>query len=128
MQSQLFENFEYSVIEKLRYTLSETLVFIEKYEKWLWELTRYYLKDKAQFVFDDYTFVLDNGERYTLNKARTDAKRFFINGNVAQKIINLGKKEDTLNALLKFDLSTTNIRNSEVEQLKCKKGQSESII
>lgn len=123
VQTQLFENFEYSVIEKLRYTLSETLVFIEKYEKWLWELTRYYLKDKAQFIFDDYTFILNNGERYTLNKARMDAKRFFINGNVAQEIISLGKKEDTPNALLKFDLSLTNIRNSEVEQLKCKKGQ-----
>lgn len=123
VQSQLFENFEYSVIEKLRYTLSETLVFIEKYEKWLWELTRYYLKNKAQFTFNDYTFVLENGEKYTLNKARTDAKRFFINGNVAQEIISLGKKEHTPNALLKFDLSSTTIRNSEVEQLKSKKGQ-----
>src|SRR5690554_16676 len=123
VQSQLFENFEYSVIEKLRYTLSETLVFIEKYEKWLWELTRYYLKNKAQFIFDDYTFVLDNGEKYTLNKARTDAKRFFINGNIAQEIIGLGKKENTPNASLKFDLSSSNIENSEVEQLKSKKGQ-----
>ncbi|HZK22496.1 MAG TPA: SNF2-related protein, partial [Atopostipes sp.] len=123
VQSQLFDNFEYSVIEKLRYTLSETLVFIEKYEKWLWELTRYYLRNKAQFIFDDYTFILNNGERYTLNKARTDAKRFFINGNVAQGIINLGKKEVTPNALLHFDLSSTNIRNSEVEQLKSRKGQ-----
>lgn len=123
VQSQLFENFEYSVIQKLRYTLSETLVFIEKYEKWLWELTRYYLKNKAQFIFDDYTFILNNGERYTLNKARTDAKRFFINGNIAQEIISLGKKENTPNAFLKFDLSSTNIRNSDVEQLKSKKGQ-----
>src|SRR5690554_2568520 len=123
VQSQLFENFEYSVIEKLRYTLSETLVFIEKYEKWLWELTRYYLKNKAQFIFDDYTFILDNGEKYTLNKARTDAKRFFINGNISQEIISLGKSENTPNALLKFVLSSTNIRNSEVENLKSRKGQ-----
>lgn len=123
VQSQLFENFEYSVIEKLRYTLSETLVFIEKYEKWLWELTRYYLKNKAQFIFDDYTFVLENGEKYTLNKSRTDAKRFFVNGHIAQEIISLGKKENTPNALLKFDLSSTNIRNSEVENLKSKRGQ-----
>jgi len=123
VQTQLFENFEYSVIEKLRYTLSETIVFIEKYEKWLWELTRLYLKNKAQFIFDDYTFILDNGNRYTLNKARTDAKRFFINGDVAQEIISLGKKEQTPNAFLKFDLSSSTIRNSEVKQLKSKKGQ-----
>lgn len=123
VQSQLFENFEYSVIEKLRYTLSETIVYIEKYEKWLWELTRYYLKNKAKFIYEDYTFILKNGEKYTLNKARTDAKRFFINGKVAQEIINKGKKENTPNALLKFDLSSTPIRNSEVENLKSKKGQ-----
>src|SRR5690625_5756803 len=107
----------------MKYTISETLLFIEKYEKWLWELTRYYLKNKAQFVFDDYTFVLDNVEKYSLNKARTDAKRFFINGNIAQEIISLGKKENTPHSLLKFDLSSSSIKNSEVEQLKSKKGQ-----
>jgi len=123
VQTQLFQTFDSSVIDKLKYTLSETIVFIEKYEKWLWELTRYYLKDKAQFIFDDYTFILDNGDKYTLNKARTDAKRFFINGNVAQKIISLGKKEQTPNAFLKFHLSSTKIRNSEIEKLISKKGQ-----
>lgn len=68
-QSKLFENFQSSVIDKLRITLSETKVFLEKYEKWLWELTRYYLRNKAQFTFEDYTFVMDNGVKYTLNKS-----------------------------------------------------------
>ncbi|MFC3157914.1 hypothetical protein ACFOEQ_04920 [Chryseobacterium arachidis] len=57
--------------------MSETNVFIEKFEKWLWELTRFYMRNRAQFIYDDFTFVLENGDKYTLNKAREDAKRFF---------------------------------------------------
>ena len=103
VQSKLFDNFEASVIEKLRTTYSETKVFIEKYEKWLWELTRFYLQNKAQFIFDDYTFILDNGEKYTLNKKREDAKRLLINSAFAQKMIDQGKKEKTPLAHISFD-------------------------
>lgn len=123
VQSKLFDNFEASVIEKLKITLSETKVFIEKFEKWLWELTRFYLKNKAQFMYDDFTFILDTGEKYTLNKSREDAKRFMLNGPVAQKIIKQGKKEDTPFAHLTFDFSSTRATYSDIEKLTSKKGQ-----
>lgn len=122
VQSKLFDHFEASVIEKLRTTYSETKVFIEKFEKWLWELTQFYLKNKAQFVFDDYTFILENGEKYTLNKKREDAKRFLINGPIAQKIISQGKKEKTPLAHLSFNWSNINIKHSEINKLKAKSG------
>lgn len=122
VQSKLFDHFEASVINKLRTTYSDTKVFIEKFEKWLWELTQFYLKSKAQFIFDDYTFILDNGEKYTLNKKREDAKRFLINGPIAQKIINQGKKEKTPLAHLSFNWSNINIKHSEINKLKAKSG------
>ena len=122
VQSKLFDHFEASVIEKLRTTYSETKVFIEKFEKWLWELTQFYLKNKAQFIFDDYTFVLDNGEKYTLNKKREDAKRFLINGSIAQKIISQGKKEKTPAAHLSFSLTGMNVTHSQINSLKSKSG------
>lgn len=122
VQSKLFDNFEASVIEKLKITLSETKVFIEKFEKWLWELTRFYMRNKAQFIYDDFTFILDNGEKYTLNKGRKDAKRFLINGPIAQKIIQQGKKENTPFAHLKFDFSSNRATYSAIENLKSKKG------
>lgn len=122
VQSELFENFESSVIDKLKITLSETKVFLEKYEKWLWELTRYFLRNKAQFIFDDYTFVLEDGERYTLNKSRDNARRFLLNGNVAQEIIKRGKKENTPLAKLSFDFSSSGIKNSQIDKLKSKTG------
>lgn len=122
VQSKLFDHFEASVIDKLRTTYSDTKVFIEKFEKWLWELTQFYLKNKAQFIFDDYTFILDNGEKYTLNKKREDAKRFLINGLIAQKIISQGKKEKTPSAHLFFNWSHANITHSEISNLKSKSG------
>src|SRR5690606_19158502 len=122
VQSKLFDHFEASVIDKLRTTYSETKVFIEKFEKWLWELTQFYLKNKAQFIFDDYTFILDNGEKYTLNKKREDAKRFLIYGPIAQKIIAQGKKEKTPIAHLAFNWSDVNVTHSEISNLKSKSG------
>ncbi|WP_282629628.1 SNF2-related protein [Empedobacter sedimenti] len=122
VQSKLFDHFEASVIDKLRTTYSDTIVFIEKFEKWLWELTQFYLQNRAQFIFDDYTFILDNGEKYTLNKKREDAKRFLINGSIAQKIIIQGKKEKTPSAHLSFDWSKVNVTHTDVSNLKSKSG------
>jgi superfamily II DNA/RNA helicase len=122
VQSKLFENFEASVVDKLRTTLSETKVFLEKYEKWLWELTRYYLRNKAQFIFDDYTFTLNSGERYTLNKKREDAKPFLLSSPVAQEMISLGKNENTPFAHLEFDLASTPKKSTDIAQLKSKSG------
>lgn len=121
-QSKLFENFQSSVIDKLRITLSETKVFLEKYEKWLWELTRYFLRNRAQFIFEDYTFVMDDGVKYTLNKSREDAKRFLLNGPVAQKIIAQGKKEKTPYAHLTFDFTGSRLINTTIDNLQAKQG------
>lgn len=121
-QSKLFDHFEASVIEKLKITLSEIKVFIEKFEKWLWELTRYYLRHKAQFLYDDFTFVLDNGEKYTLNKFREDAKRILVHGSIAQKLIQQGKKEYTPFTHLGFDLSSSKASYSDINNLKSKSG------
>ena len=122
VQAKLFDHFEVPVIERLKITLSETKVFLEKFEKWLWDLIRFYLHQKAQFIFEDYTFTLENGERYTLNKNREDAKRLLVNGSIAQKIIAQAKKETTPFAHLSFDFSGQLKKYQDIEQLQSKKG------
>lgn len=123
VQSVLFENFEGSVINKLRITYSETKTFLEKFEKWLWEITRYYLQTLAEFEADDFTFTLiESGDRYTLNKKRTDAKHYRIQSDVAQKLLARAKAEKTDKAHLIFDLSSSPIRYKELESLKGTKG------
>jgi len=122
VQTKLFDNFEVPVIERLKITLSETKVFLEKFEKWLWELIRFYFNQKAKFIYDDYTFILDTGERYTLNKNRDDAKRLLVNGSVAQSIIAQAKKEHTPLAHLVFDFSRQTRKYKDIEKLKSRKG------
>lgn len=123
VQSVLFENFEGSVINKLRITYSETKTFLEKFEKWLWEITRYYLQSMAEFEAEDFTFTLkENGDRYTLNKKRTDAKHYRIQSDVAQKLLAKAKAETTDAAHLIFDLALSPIKYKELEQLRGNKG------
>lgn len=123
VQSVLFENFEGSVINKLRITYSETKTFLEKFEKWLWELTRYYLQSMAEFEAEDFTFTLkENGNRYTLNKKRTDAKHYRIQSDVAQKLLAKAKAETTDAAHLVFNLASSPIKYKELEQLRGNKG------
>jgi len=122
VQAKLFDHFEVPVIERLKITLSETKIFLEKFEKWLWDLLRFYLHQTAQFIFDDYTFTLKDGERYTLNKKREDAKRLLVNGPIAKKFIAQGKKEATPFAHLEFDFSGQLKKYRDIENLKSQKG------
>jgi hypothetical protein len=96
---------------------------LEKFEKWLWEITRYYLQTLADFEPEDFTFTLhDNGDRYTLNKQRTDARHYRIQSEVAQKLLARAKSETTDKANLIFDLNASPIRYRELESLKGTKG------
>jgi ERCC4-related helicase len=123
VQSVLFENFEGSVINKLRITYSDTKTFLEKFEKWLWEITRFYLQSMAKFEAEDFTFtLLENGDRYTLNKKRTDARHYRIQSEVAQKLLLKAKSEKTDKAHLIFDLASSPMRYSELEQIRGAKG------
>lgn len=123
VQSVLFENFEGSVINKLRITYSDTKTFLEKFEKWLWEITRYYLQTLADFEAEDYSFIFhNNGERYTMNKLRTDAKHYRIQSEVAQNLLKKAKSETTDQAHLVFDLASSPIKYNELDKLRGSKG------
>ena len=123
VQSVLFENFEGSVINKLRLTYSDTKTFLEKFEKWLWEITRYYLDTLADFESEDYSFTFKNtGDRYTMNKLRTDAKHYRIQSDVAQNLLKKAKAEKTDKSHLIFDLASSPIKYNELTQLRGCKG------
>lgn len=123
VQSVLFENFEGSVIDRLRVTYSETKTFIEKYEKWLWEITRFYLEKLAVFEPETYTFTLkDKNERYSLDKKRTDAIHYRIQSDVAKNLIEKAKKEKTEPAHLVFDIASAHAKYTDLQNIRGKKG------
>lgn len=57
-KQKLLENFDAEVHEKLRFNLAESQRYLDTYEKWLWEVTKFYLGDKADFSESDYSFRL----------------------------------------------------------------------
>lgn len=123
VQSVLFENFEGSVINKLRISYSDTKVFLEKFEKWLWEITKYYLQGLADFKNEDYSFVIkNNGEKYTMSKFQTSAKHYRLQSEIAQNLLKKAKTEKTENAHLIFDLSSSPLKFKELEKLRGAKG------
>jgi len=77
------------------------------FEKWLWEITRFYLAALADFESDDYSFTFkNNGDRYTMNKLRIDTKHYRIQRDVAQNLLkkhHQKNKKDKLDKLEKTD-------------------------
>jgi ERCC4-related helicase len=55
---KLLENFDTEVHEKLRLNLHESQRYLDTYQKWLWETTKYYLGDDAKFADHEYSFSL----------------------------------------------------------------------
>ena len=68
-RSTLLENFDESVKEKLRDNLTQSRKNLDRFEKYLWMLTRHALKEDATFDEEHFTFTLhENGTVYTLSK------------------------------------------------------------
>ncbi|MBA3352549.1 MAG: DEAD/DEAH box helicase family protein [Blastocatellia bacterium] len=57
-RQKLLENFDEEVHEKLRVSLKESSEYLDRYESWLWQLTRYFLAPYADFEEGRHGFVL----------------------------------------------------------------------
>ncbi|MBN1781947.1 DEAD/DEAH box helicase, partial [bacterium] len=57
-RQKLLENFDEEVHEKLRMNLEESKKYLNRYENWLWQITRFYLNDYANFNDAEYAFML----------------------------------------------------------------------
>ena len=58
-KEKLLENFDTDVHDKLRINLRESKAYLETYEKWLWDVSKFYLGNKAIFTEQDYSFTLN---------------------------------------------------------------------
>lgn len=92
-REQLLNNFDQEVIEKVRVSSGN---YLDRFEDWLWQVTRFYLGPYAQFDHDGYSFVLQRnpfeGETihpgpYRLGKRVEDANTYRIGHPLAQRIL-----------------------------------------
>jgi ERCC4-related helicase len=94
-REQLLNNFDQEVVEKVRVASGD---YLDRFEEWLWQATRFYLAPYARFDQGGYSFVLERnpfeGERihpgpYRIGKRVEDANTYRIGHPLAQRILAL---------------------------------------
>ncbi|MGV3773626.1 MAG: SNF2-related protein [Verrucomicrobiales bacterium] len=130
-RQKLLENFDEFVQEKLRIGKLQTEETLSRYEQWLWQITRYYLRDYARFETGQNAFVLKENpfpdERihpgpYRSGKNVEDANLYRIGHPLAQHIIDRCMALETPDAELEFQYSQTGRNISAIEPLCGKTG------
>lgn len=95
-RQKLLEHFDEEVQEKLRINLRESHDYLDRYESWLWALTRYFLGPYADFRDEEHAFVLHTNPfpdehihagPYRVGKNIEDANIYRIGHPLAQKVI-----------------------------------------
>jgi ERCC4-related helicase len=130
-RQQLLENFDEEVHEKLRINLQESKEYLSRYEKWLWDITKFYLKDDADFAPDEHSFTLNRNPfptgkihsgPYRIGKHIDDANIYRIGHPLAQNIIEACKDNKLEKFELIFDYTNSGIKITSLEKFIGKSG------
>ena len=130
-RQKLLENFDEEVHDKLRVNLRESTDYLNKYEHFLWDITKYYLDSSAEFIPNQNTFRLHKNPfpnnnipigLYRFGKNIEDAHIYRIGHPLAQSIINSAKSRQLSVAEVKFDYSNHSSKIATLEPLVGKKG------
>ncbi|HOF42933.1 MAG TPA: helicase-related protein, partial [Candidatus Moranbacteria bacterium] len=130
-RKKLLENFDAEVHEKLKMNLRESKAYLNTYEQWLWDATRYFLGDAADFSESEYAFTLKRnpfpGEEihagpYRIGKNIEDAHIYRPGHPLAQRILGEVKKKSLPEAEIVFDYSKHSAIVSVLKPLKGKSG------
>jgi ERCC4-related helicase len=130
-KEKLLENFDSDVHEKLKLNLRESKAYLETYEKWLWDISRYFLGDNAVYSDGEYSFTLKKspfpGENieegpYKIGKNVEDAHIYRPGHPLAERILREVKSIDLQSAELTFDYSNFGQIVSPIKELVGKSG------
>ncbi len=113
-RQQLLENFDAEVHDKLKVNLQESKAYLDKYNQWLWQLTRFGLAEVATFADDKHRFCLqqvpaphltiETGD-YELGKQVEDAHAYRMGHPLAQYLIQQYRDQALPPAELVFNYS-----------------------
>jgi ERCC4-related helicase len=129
-RQKLLENFDEAVQEKLRLGKLQTEETLGRYEQWLWQITRFFLSDYANFEDGKNAFILTRNPfpeenihpgPYRSGKNVEDANLYRVGHPLAQRIISRCMELPTPEAELIFNYSQTGRNISVIEPL-CGKG------
>jgi SNF2-related domain/Helicase conserved C-terminal domain len=131
-QSQLLENFDEDVHDRLKLRLDEAEARLDKLGRWFWGVTRYALSERARFDEQSYAFSLSTPPsgiapgRYQLIRgaAQPDmlAHAYRLSHPLGEWSIDASIKAPTPAATVKLDYAKHGARISVVEKLRGKSG------
>lgn len=110
----LLENFDAEVHEKLKINLKESTTYLDTYNRWLWDTTKFYLGDNADFSEHEYSFMLKNNPfpnenidqgPYKIGKNNEDAHVYRPGHSLAQRILADIKSKQSEEAEITFNYS-----------------------
>jgi len=113
-KKKLLENFDEEVQEKLKVGKKLAEEALSRQDSWLWQLTRYFLNDYAEFKGEENHFILIKNPfpkenihsgPYRTGKNVEDANLYRVGHPLAQKVIESCKVLDTKPAEIIFNLT-----------------------
>jgi adenine-specific DNA-methyltransferase len=125
-RKKLLENFDEEVHEKLRVNLKVSNEYLNRYETWLWELSKYALHQHADFLPDQTSFRLQSRPTtssaiplglYRIGRHVEDAHVFRIGHPLAQHILETAASKELPEAEIAFDYSGQPLKISILEPL-----------
>jgi ERCC4-related helicase len=125
-KEKLLENFDADVCEKLKINHKESQAYLEIYEKWLWDISRYFLGDAAKYNENDHSFILKNNPfpkqniengPYKIGKHVEDSHIYRPNHPLAELILAEIKSQNLPDAELVFDYSSHKQIISPIKQM-----------
>lgn len=131
-QSQLLENFDEDVHDRLKLRLQDAEARLDKLGRWFWGVTRYALNDRARFDEQSYAFSLSTPPtgiakgRYQLIRANTQnqaqpdmlAHAYRLSHPLGEWSIDTSLNAATPVATLKLDYDKHGARVSVIEKLR----------
>lgn len=118
-KQSLLSNFDEEVAQKLKFRKNEAEASLDKYQNWLWSVTKYALKEEATFG-EDYSFTLKTNPfspekiflwPYRIGKNIEDANIYRIGHPLAENVITecLGYQTESREITVDYTQSGKNI-------------------
>lgn len=125
-RQQLLENFDEEVHEKLRINLRDSQAYLNRYERWLMDVTRHELGDHAEFIDGQSAFRLisqpypNTGEGiplglYELPRRTGEAHLYRLGHPLAERVLGQAKAHALVPAVVTFDYSSRDAQISALE-------------
>lgn len=130
-REKLLANFDDEVLDKLKLRLTESKEYINRFEHWLWGVTKFLLADNANFDEANFVFKLNKQptsgvdfptETFKLGKPNTESHVYRIGHPLAQWVLDEAKVLSTPTSEITFDLTGYDGNISILDELKGKSG------